>query len=120
MLVFERIRADLWQAIVRIACNVLMQVFCDSGFLVMGEEMHLFCRFASIAFPSFCVNRFPGFPAFRAFRAFLFFAWSGYSFKRLAIWPGTGPLARVSRDALLYSINYKTHFCFICLHCSNV
>ena len=70
MLGFKRIRADLWQAIVRIACNVLMQVTCDSEFLVMGEEMHLFCitsalvshsfRILLSAFIlSFCVNRFP-------------------------------------------------------------
>lgn len=50
MLVFKRIRADLWQAIVRIACIVLMQMTCNSDFLAMGAEMHYILLF--------CVNRF--------------------------------------------------------------
>ena len=40
MLDFKRICVDAWQAFVRLACNVLMQVTCNSGFLPMGEEMH--------------------------------------------------------------------------------
>jgi hypothetical protein len=40
MLVFKRILADSWQAVFRIACNLLMQVTCNSDFLNEGEEMH--------------------------------------------------------------------------------
>jgi len=40
MLVFKRILADSWQAVFRIACNLLMQVTCNSDFLAEGEEMH--------------------------------------------------------------------------------
>lgn len=50
------------------ACNVLMQVTCNSDFLNEGEEMHLICRFASIAFPLSPVPRFPRFPLFRLVR----------------------------------------------------
>jgi hypothetical protein len=40
MLVFKRILVDSWQAVFRIACNLLMQVTCNSDFLAEGEEMH--------------------------------------------------------------------------------
>jgi len=50
MLVFKRILADSWQAVFRIARNLLMQVTCNSDFLNEGEEMHYFL--------SICVNRF--------------------------------------------------------------
>ena len=53
MLGFKRICVDAWQGFVRLACNVLMQVNCNSGFLLMGEEMHLI---ASIIL-FICVNR---------------------------------------------------------------
>jgi hypothetical protein len=40
MLGFKRILADSWQAVFRIACNLLLQVTCNSDFLAMGAEMH--------------------------------------------------------------------------------
>ena len=86
----------------RVACKLLMQIPCDSEFLVMGDEMHLFCIGSTFpAFPAFPVPRFPRFPLF---------AWSRYLFIPLAIWPGTGPLARVSRAALLYSNKLQNTF----------
>jgi len=92
-----------------------MQVTCNSDFLAMGAEMHYILLI--------CVNRFPldlrqslsPLSRFPGSRAFLFFAWSGYLFKRLAIWPGTGPLARVNRDALLYSNKLQNTFLFYLL-----
>jgi len=52
MLVFKRICVVAWQGFVRLACNVLMQVTCNSGFLPMGEEMHLISSPSRLPFSS--------------------------------------------------------------------
>ena len=46
-----------WTGFVCLACNVLMQVTCNSGFLLLGVEMH---------FLLVC-SRFPAFPGSRVF-----------------------------------------------------
>ena len=117
MLVFERIRADLRQGLARfgkVACNALMQIPCDSGFLVMGDEMHLFC--IGSAFPAFPLSPVPWFRRFPLFRLVQVLALSA---DHMIVKRSADP--RISGDALLYSIKLQSRFLFYLLAiCSHV
>ena len=100
MLGFKRILADSWQAVFRIACNLLMQVSCNSDFLAMGEEMHYLLLF--------CVNRV--FPLSPVPALFLLFVLTGGHMA------GNRPVGPRSKGARFYSVKLRKHFfCFICL-----
>ena len=88
----------------RVACNLLYICIANS---LMGEEMHLFC--IGSTFPASQVPAFPV-PALFSFSLGLGI--------RLYRWPYGREPARwpaLIGTRFYIVINYKTHFCFICL-----
>lgn len=116
-----RVCVDRVCRVCRVARKLLMQIPCDSEFLVMGEEMHYILsicvnRFSldlrQSLFPGFPVSRFPlsRFPSFPGSRAFPFIRFNRWPYGREpARWPAY-------RKARFYSVKLRKHFfCFICL-----
>ena len=95
MLGFKRVCRDAWTGLNGLACNVLMQVTCNSGFLPMGEEMHFL--FVCSRLPPVPVSPLSPGPAFSWFCVFpgVIPVSSLYGLSAWPTRPGTGPRARV-------------------------